>query len=116
MQTWAQSPEYKKQTNKQTNKNLNMCGSFKFPSRPTYPGQLGAASVFTLLGGLWSIGLLGLDLYETCTAPLRCTGGSALSATGRGRGGRALSSTQGPSQAGISSPRCFMSLHITSST
>lgn len=97
-----------------TNKKPNMCGSFKYPSRPTHSGQLGAASVFTLLGGLWGIGLL--DLYEACTEPLRCTGGSALSATGRGRGGRAFSSTQGPSQEGISSPRCFMSLHITSST
>lgn len=115
--------------------------STKSPTLPRPPGQLGATSAFTLLGGLCGTGLsnrslLGLAGPEPlCWAqdsvegsglglagagPLSWVGasslGSSLGAGGRGRGGSALSSTWGPSQAGISRPRCFMSLVMTSST
>lgn len=117
--------------------------STKSPTLPGPPGQLGATSAFTLLGGLCGTGLssrslLGLPGPEplcwvqgsvegSClglagAGPLSWVGasslgsGSGLGAGGRGRGGSALSSTRGPSQAGISRPKCFMSLVMTSST
>ena len=115
--------------------------STKSPTLPGPPGQLGTASAFTLLGGLWGAGLssgslLGLvgpeplcwvqgsvegsGLGLAGAGPLSWVGASSLGSSwgagGRGRGGSALSCTRGPSQVGISRPRCSMSLVMTSST